>query len=113
MPTWVKSVLAALACTGIMILTYTNPDEDSTTHEQDQIRQKDSTSENIDEQRLTILQRAGNTEKMSDAPIGEPNERYQWPYAHTANGPRVHEFLQEMHREALSHVQASMPLAPP
>jgi hypothetical protein len=49
MPTWAKSVLAALACTGIMILTYPNPDEDSTTHEQDQIRQNDSTSERIDE----------------------------------------------------------------
>jgi len=38
---------------------------------------------------------------LPDASILDPNETYQWPYEHTANGPRVHEFLQEMHREVL------------
>jgi len=39
---------------------------------------------------------------LPDATVAEPEEKFQWPYEHTANGPRVHEFLQEMHREVLS-----------
>jgi len=39
---------------------------------------------------------------LPDASILDPNETYQYPYEHCANGPRIHEFLQEMHREVLS-----------
>jgi oligo-1,6-glucosidase len=39
---------------------------------------------------------------LPDAEVAEPNEPTQPPFALTANGPRVHEWLKEMHREVLS-----------
>lgn len=39
---------------------------------------------------------------LPDATITEPDNLYQPSFEMTSNGPRVHEFLQEMHREVLS-----------
>lgn len=52
--------------------------------------------------RMDVINLISKDPSLPDAAIQDPNETYQWPYEHCANGPRVHEFLQEMNREVLS-----------
>jgi len=52
--------------------------------------------------RMDVINLISKVPSLPDAPIKDANEVYQWPYEHTANGPRIHEFLQEMNREVLS-----------
>ncbi|KAK3704664.1 hypothetical protein LTR37_013763 [Vermiconidia calcicola] len=52
--------------------------------------------------RMDVINLISKDPSLPDASIQDPGESFQWPYEHCANGPRVHEFLQEMHREVLS-----------
>ena len=52
--------------------------------------------------RMDVINLISKAPGLPDAPIQDPGEEFQWSYDYTANGPRIHEFLQEMNREALS-----------
>lgn len=52
--------------------------------------------------RMDVINLISKDPRFPDASIQDPGETFQWPYEYCANGPRVHEFLQEMHREVLS-----------
>jgi len=52
--------------------------------------------------RMDVINLISKAPGLPDAPVQDPGEEFQWSYDHTANGPRIHEFLQEMNREALS-----------
>ncbi|KAK5162882.1 uncharacterized protein LTR77_011139 [Saxophila tyrrhenica] len=52
--------------------------------------------------RMDVINLISKVPGLPNASIQDPNEKFQWPYEHCANGPRIHEFLQEMHREVLS-----------
>ena len=58
--------------------------------------------------RMDVINLISKDPRLPDASIQDPNETFQWPYEYCANGPRVHEFLQEMHREVLSHYPGAM-----
>ncbi|ORY23124.1 alpha-glucosidase [Naematelia encephala] len=49
--------------------------------------------------RMDVINLISKDPKLPDASVRDPNETFQWPYEHCANGPRIHEFLQEMYRE--------------
>lgn len=55
----------------------------------------------IDGFRMDVISLISKPEEYRDGPI-HPGEKYSFCGAITANGPRVHEYLQEMNREVLS-----------
>ncbi|KAK0947534.1 hypothetical protein LTR29_001142 [Friedmanniomyces endolithicus] len=52
--------------------------------------------------RMDVINLISKVPSLPDAPIKNPDDKFQEPYKYCANGPRVHEFLQEMNREVLS-----------
>ncbi|KAK5715618.1 hypothetical protein LTR15_010264 [Elasticomyces elasticus] len=52
--------------------------------------------------RMDVINLISKVPSLPDAPIKNPDEKFQESYKYTANGPRIHEFLQEMNREVLS-----------
>nr|XP_031863804.1 uncharacterized protein CI109_000446 [Kwoniella shandongensis]KAA5530876.1 hypothetical protein CI109_000446 [Kwoniella shandongensis] len=52
--------------------------------------------------RMDVINLISKVPGLPDASITQPDEKFQWPYEHCANGPRIHEYLQEMNREVLS-----------
>lgn len=56
----------------------------------------------VDGFRMDVINLISKAPGMPDATVIEPNERFQPPYQHVANGPRVHEYIKEMNREVLS-----------
>lgn len=56
----------------------------------------------IDGFRMDVINAISKASGFPDAPSGEKGELH-WGGDLFLNGPRVHEFLQEMHREVLSH----------
>ncbi|TKA43122.1 hypothetical protein B0A54_06070 [Friedmanniomyces endolithicus] len=52
--------------------------------------------------RMDVINLISKVPSLPDAPIKNPGDKFQEPYKYCANGPRVHEFLQEMNREVLS-----------
>ncbi|THV01321.1 glycoside hydrolase family 13 protein [Dendrothele bispora CBS 962.96] len=52
--------------------------------------------------RMDVINVISKTPGLPDAPITEPGETYQSGSMYYANGPRVHEFLREMHSKVLS-----------
>jgi len=58
--------------------------------------------------RMDVINLISKVPSLPDATVRDANETYQWPYEHCANGPRVHEFLQDMHRETLAKYPGSI-----
>lgn len=58
--------------------------------------------------RMDVINLISKNPSLPDASIQDPDEELQWPYEHCANGPRVHEFLQEMHGEVLGKYEGSV-----
>ncbi|GBF10343.1 alpha-glucosidase [Tepidibacillus sp. HK-1] len=56
----------------------------------------------IDGFRMDVINFISKVEDLPSAPIQNPNKLYQSGGQFFANGPRIHEFLQEMNREVLS-----------
>ncbi|KAL1659597.1 glycoside hydrolase family 13 protein [Schizophyllum commune] len=52
--------------------------------------------------RMDVINLVSKVPGLPDAPITEPGEKYQPAAEFYANGPRVHEYIQQMHREVLS-----------
>lgn len=58
----------------------------------------------VDGFRLDVINKISKSPGLPDAPIQLPKEKYQWGHCHYVNGPRVHEFIKEMHQSIqLSH----------
>ncbi|TFK96302.1 glycoside hydrolase family 13 protein [Pterulicium gracile] len=53
--------------------------------------------------RLDVISEISKVKGLPDAPITESGEPYQWGYMHYVSGPRVHEFLKEMHQTVMAH----------
>ncbi|KAF8523368.1 alpha amylase [Hysterangium stoloniferum] len=58
--------------------------------------------------RMDVINLISKVPGLPDAEITDPEIPYQKGYKHFVNGPRVHEFLQEMHREVLSLYPAAI-----
>ncbi|EJT98285.1 alpha amylase [Dacryopinax primogenitus] len=56
----------------------------------------------VDGLRMDVINMISKPFGLPDAPITEPGKHLQPGWQMFTNGPRVHEFLQEMHREVLS-----------
>ncbi|KAI5829976.1 glycoside hydrolase family 13 protein [Schizophyllum commune Tattone D] len=52
--------------------------------------------------RMDVINLVSKVPGLPDAPITEPGEKYQPAAELYANGPKVHEYIQQMHREVLS-----------
>lgn len=52
--------------------------------------------------RMDVINLISKVPGLPDAPVAEPNEKYQPASEFYTNGPRVHEYIQQMHREVLS-----------
>ncbi|KDR69930.1 hypothetical protein GALMADRAFT_230296 [Galerina marginata CBS 339.88] len=52
--------------------------------------------------RMDVINLISKVEGLPDAPITVPGEEYQPASMYFANGPRVHEFIKEMHTKVLS-----------
>ncbi|KAL1687997.1 glycoside hydrolase family 13 protein [Schizophyllum commune] len=52
--------------------------------------------------RMDVINLVSKVPGLPDAPITEPGEKYQPAAEFYANGPKVHEYIQQMHREVLS-----------
>ncbi|KAB5593548.1 Glycoside hydrolase family 13 protein [Ceratobasidium theobromae] len=52
--------------------------------------------------RMDVINLISKVPELPDAPITQPNQEYQPGDRFFANGPRVHEYIQEMHREVLA-----------
>ncbi|KAL1739225.1 glycoside hydrolase family 13 protein, partial [Schizophyllum fasciatum] len=52
--------------------------------------------------RMDVINLVSKVPGLPDAPVTEPNEEYQPASQFYANGPHVHEYIQQMHREVLS-----------
>ncbi|KAL1757094.1 glycoside hydrolase family 13 protein [Schizophyllum commune] len=52
--------------------------------------------------RMDVINLVSKVPGLPDAPITEPGEQYQPAAEFYANGPKVHEYIQQMHREVLS-----------
>ncbi|KAI5887710.1 glycoside hydrolase family 13 protein [Schizophyllum commune H4-8] len=52
--------------------------------------------------RMDVINLVSKVPGLPDASITEPGERYQPAAEFYANGPKVHEYIQQMHREVLS-----------
>lgn len=53
--------------------------------------------------RMDVINCLSKTPGLPDAPVTNPKDRYQPASMYYANGPRIHEFLKEMHGKVLSH----------
>lgn len=51
---------------------------------------------------LDVINFISKTTTYEDATVTEEGNYLQPAYEHYANGPRIHEYLQEMHREVIS-----------
>ncbi|ORX36241.1 alpha amylase [Kockovaella imperatae] len=56
----------------------------------------------VDGFRMDVINLISKNPELPDASIQDEGETWQWSYEHTANGPRIHEFLKEMNKEVLS-----------
>ncbi len=56
----------------------------------------------VDGFRMDVINLISKVPGLPDAPITNPNSRYQWGGAYFANGPRLYEFLHEMKETVLS-----------
>lgn len=52
--------------------------------------------------RMDVINLISKHPDLPNAPITAPGEEYQWGSQYYANGPRLHEFLQEMRAKVLS-----------
>lgn len=52
--------------------------------------------------RLDVINHISKVQSFPDAPITVPGQKYQPGYMYFANGPRLHEYLEEMHDKVLS-----------
>ncbi|KAG8731688.1 hypothetical protein FRC11_002923, partial [Ceratobasidium sp. 423] len=52
--------------------------------------------------RMDVINLISKVPGLPDAPVTQPDREYQSGDKYYCNGPRVHEYLQEMHREVLS-----------
>ncbi|PPQ72218.1 hypothetical protein CVT26_006972 [Gymnopilus dilepis] len=52
--------------------------------------------------RMDVINLISKAEGLPDAPITVPGDEYQPASMHFANGPRVHEYIKEMHSKVLS-----------
>ena len=57
----------------------------------------------VDGFRMDVINLISKVPGLPDAPVTNPNSRYQWAAQFFANGPRLLEFLGEMKREVLSN----------
>ncbi|OAX36276.1 glycoside hydrolase family 13 protein [Rhizopogon vinicolor AM-OR11-026] len=53
--------------------------------------------------RMDVINIISKTEGLPDAPVVDPTQYYQHASMYFANGPRVHQYIKEMHNEVLSH----------
>ncbi|KIK92345.1 glycoside hydrolase family 13 protein [Paxillus rubicundulus Ve08.2h10] len=53
--------------------------------------------------RMDVINIISKTEGLPDAPVVDDSQYYQAASMYFANGPRVHEYIKEMHTEVLSH----------
>lgn len=51
---------------------------------------------------MDVIAFISKVEGLPDAEVTDPSRLYQDAHKHFANGPRLHEFLKEMHAEVLS-----------
>lgn len=70
----------------------------------------------VDGFRMDVINLISKVPGLPDAPVTGPG-RYQWAGPYFANGPRIHEFLQEMNAAVLSHYDVmavgEMPMVSP
>ncbi|KII86268.1 glycoside hydrolase family 13 protein [Plicaturopsis crispa FD-325 SS-3] len=52
--------------------------------------------------RMDVINLVSKNQDFPDAPIDDPKEEFQPGFQFFANGPRVHEFIKQMHNEVLS-----------
>lgn len=52
--------------------------------------------------RMDVINIISKTDGLPDAPVTQPEDEYQYAGSRFANGPRVHEYLQEMKEKVLS-----------
>ncbi|KAG6332404.1 hypothetical protein ID866_6683 [Astraeus odoratus] len=53
--------------------------------------------------RMDVINIISKTEGLPDAPVVDDSQYYQPASMYFANGPRVHEYIKQMHAEVLSH----------
>ena len=53
--------------------------------------------------RIDVINMISKVEGYPDAPITNPDMKYQPGYQFFCNGPKLHDYLQEMHEKVLSH----------
>ncbi|KAL4064774.1 glycoside hydrolase family 13 protein [Scleroderma yunnanense] len=53
--------------------------------------------------RMDVINIISKTQGLPDAPVVDDSQYYQPASVHFANGPRVHEYIKEMHAKVLSH----------
>jgi len=56
----------------------------------------------VDGFRMDVINVLSKTEGLPDAPIANPNDRYQWGGEYFANGPKLFNYLTEMKEKVLS-----------